>query len=201
MVLRMKIYTRKGDGGETGIWGGRRLSKDDARVEAIGSVDECNAALGLALAQAEGGPRGLPPGGLLPGRVTAALSAVQDRLFVVGCELMAPERTGAGGSLPRLADNDITELEAAIDQLDSELPKLQNFIHPGGTLGAAHLHAARAACRRAERRAVSLARCDEVAPVVLIYLNRLADLLFVAARYANHQAGIPDAVWGPRRHR
>jgi cob(I)alamin adenosyltransferase len=187
----MKIYTRNGDAGETSIWGGRRLSKDDARVEAIGSVDECNAAIGLALVHADAAGHD---------QLAAVLRASQDRLFVVGCELMAPERTGPGSSLPRMADADVTELEAAIDQLDVQLPQLRNFIHPGGTLAAAHLHAARAACRRAERRVVALARCDEVTPVIQAYLNRLADLLFVAARHANHQAGLPDAVWSKRRH-
>jgi len=179
----MKIYTRKGDTGETSIWGGRRLSKDEARIEAIGSVDECNAALGVTLSHR------------LPADLAEVLAAVQASLFVVGSELMAPDATGPGSSLPRLADQDVVVLEQAIDTWESQLPELRNFILPGGTLAAAELHVARAACRRAERRVTRLHRAEEVKPAVSAYLNRLADLLFVAARYVNYLAGVPDAVW------
>jgi cob(I)alamin adenosyltransferase len=179
----MKIYTRKGDAGQTSIWGGRRLSKDDARVEAIGACDECNAAVGAALACG------------LPAELAAILLAVQGRLFAVGSELMAPDRTGPGSGLPRLADTDVAGLEMSIDELEAGLPELRNFILPGGIPGAAELHVARAACRRAERRVTTLGRAEPVAPVVPAYLNRLADLLFVAARFANHAAGVADTVW------
>jgi cob(I)alamin adenosyltransferase len=179
----MKIYTRKGDGGQTSIWAGRRLSKDDARVEAIGAVDECNAVIGSALAIG------------LTDAVAGILSSAQARLFVVGSELMAPDRTGSGRSLPRLADDDVPALEAAIDALEATLPELRNFILPGGTPAAAALHVARAACRRAERRVTSLRRAEDVTPVLPAYLNRLGDLLFVAARAVNHAAGVPDVVW------
>jgi cob(I)alamin adenosyltransferase len=182
----MKIYTRKGDSGETGIWGGRRLNKDQIRLEAIGTVDECNAAIGAALAHG------------LPDRLQEILKSAQGQLFVVGSELMAPDRTGAGSTLPRLADDDISAVEAAIDSLESALPELTNFILPGGTAAAADLQAARAVCRRAERRVTTLRRAEGVIPAVCAYLNRLADLLFVAARYANHAAGIPDVLWAPR---
>jgi ATP:cob(I)alamin adenosyltransferase len=113
----MRLYTRKGDSGQTSIWGGRRLSKDDPRMEAIGAVDECNAAIGSALAIG------------LPGEVDGLLQTVQARLFVVGSELMAPDRTGGGGSLPRLNENDVLELEAAIDSIESQLPELPE-LHP-----------------------------------------------------------------------
>lgn len=179
----MKIYTRKGDAGQTSIWGGRRLSKDDARVEAIGSVDECNAAIGAALSHG------------LPGDLSAILSHVQRRLFVVGSELMAPVRSGSGASLPRMTDGDVPRLESDIDALEARLPELRNFILPGGPPAAAQLHQARAVCRRAERRVTTLSRGEKVIPVVPAYLNRLADLLFVAARYASHAAGAPDVVW------
>jgi cob(I)alamin adenosyltransferase len=179
----MKIYTRKGDGGQTSIWGGRRLSKDDARIEAIGACDECNAAIGTALAHG------------LPAELATILLAAQGRLFAVGSELMAPDRTGPGSGLPRLADADVAGLEMSIDHLEAALPELRNFILPGGTPGAAELHVARAACRRAERRITTLSRAEPVVPVVPGYLNRLADLLFVAARFANHAAGVADTVW------
>lgn len=179
----MKIYTRKGDGGQTSIWGGRRLSKDESRIEAIGGVDECNAAIGAALAHGQ------------PAELAGILRAVQGRLFVVGSELMAPDRTGSGSALPRLADDDVADLERAIDTLEAALPELRNFILPGGTPGAAELHVARGACRRAERRVTALGRSEGVAPAVPAYLNRLADLLFVAARFANNAAGVADVVW------
>jgi cob(I)alamin adenosyltransferase len=152
----MKLYTRKGDSGQTSIWGGRRLGKDEARTEAMGG-----------------------------------------RLFVVGSELMAPDQTGAGSRLPRLAREDVAGLETAIDALWETLPELRNFILPGGAVQAAELHVARAACRRAERRVTTLSRAEDVPHLVPAYLNRLADLLFAAARYANSAAGVADAVWSP----
>jgi cob(I)alamin adenosyltransferase len=179
----MKTYTRRGDSGQTSIWGGRSLSKDHTRMEAIGAVDECNAAIGSALASG------------LPEAVASILRMVQGRLFIVGTELMAPDYTGSGSNLPRLADDDITGLEAAIDSLEHALPELQNFIVPGGSVSGAALHVARGACRRAERTVATLSRTEGTAGVVLAYLNRLADLLFVAARYANHAAGVPDVLW------
>jgi cob(I)alamin adenosyltransferase len=182
----VKIYTRGGDRGQTSVWGGRRLSKDDARIEAIGACDECNAAIGTALAHG------------LPAELGALLAGVQGRLFVVGSELMAPDRTGPGSSLPRLADADVAGLETMIDDLEAGLPELRNFILPGGTAAAAQLHVARAACRRAERCVTTLGRTEGVHPTVPAYLNRLADLLFVAARSANHAAGTPDAIWSGR---
>jgi cob(I)alamin adenosyltransferase len=179
----MKIYTRKGDAGQTSIWGGQRVSKDAIRMEAIGAVDECNAAVGLAAAYK------------LPQIAADVLITVQESLFTVNCELMAPEETGAGASLPRLTHEDVTYLETVIDEVDELLPELKNFIHPGGTVEAATLHVARAACRRAERQVTALRRAETVSDEVPAYLNRLADLLFVLARYVNHEAGIPDARW------
>jgi cob(I)alamin adenosyltransferase len=179
----VKIYTRRGDGGQTSIWGGRRLSKDEARIEAIGAVDECNAAIGAALAHG------------MPTELADVLQSVQARLFVVGTELMAPDRTGPGQALPRLRDDEADDLEAAIDEMTESLPELGNFILPGGGVPAAELHVARSACRRAERRVAALGRAEGVVPAVPAYLNRLADLLFVAARFANNAEGIPDVVW------
>jgi len=179
----VKIYTRKGDSGETGIWGGVRLGKDDLRIEAIGAVDECNAAVGVALAQG------------LPERLVPLMQQVQTGLYIVGSELMAPDRAGPGGSLPRINDDDAARLEQAIDELELELPALRNFIVSGGTLAAAHVHLARTVCRRAERQVTRLARPgDPVSGAVRAYLNRLSDFLFVAARYVNHTAGTGDIV-------
>jgi cob(I)alamin adenosyltransferase len=166
----VKIYTRKGDTGETSIWAGRRLRKDQARVEAIGSVDECNAAVGLALASG------------LPEQIADMLASAQACLFIVGSELMAPQQAGPGTAVPRLAAADVTTVETAIDTLQGGLPGLRNFIVPGGTLAAAQLHLARTVCRRAERRVTTLRAAEDVAPAVPAYLNRLSDLLFVAAR-------------------
>jgi cob(I)alamin adenosyltransferase len=179
----MKIYTRKGDAGETSIWEGRRLRKDQARVEAIGSVDECNAAVGLALASK------------LPEQIAEMLASAQACLLIVGSELMAPHQAGPGAAVPRLADSDVTAVETAIDSLQEGLPDLRNFILPGGTAAAAQLHFARTVCRRAERRVTALRAAEEVEPAVAAYLNRLSDLLFVAARAVNSAAGVPDVTW------
>jgi cob(I)alamin adenosyltransferase len=178
----MKVYTRKGDSGQTSIWGGRRLSKDHVRMEAIGAVDEASAAIGVADALT------------LPAELDNALRKAQRCLFIVGSELMAPDRTGSGSALPRLDETDVTDLEATIDSLELHLPELRNFIIPGGSPAAAALHIARATCRRAERRVTTLSRIEDVVPLVPAYLNRLADMLFVAARYANHSTGTPDVV-------
>jgi cob(I)alamin adenosyltransferase len=180
----MKLYTRKGDSGQTSIWGGRRLGKDEARIEAIGAVDECNAAIGLALAHG------------LPGELADILRTVQGRLFVVGSELMASDQTGACSRLPRLAPEDVAGLETAIDSLWETLPELRNFILPDGAVPAAELHVARAACRRAERRVTTLSRAEDLTHLVPAYLNRLADLLFAAARYAN-SARESRTLWSP----
>jgi cob(I)alamin adenosyltransferase len=185
----MKIYTRKGDTGQTSIWGGRRLSKDHARMEAIGAVDECNAAVGSALACG------------LPDELASILQTAQARLFIVGSELVAPDHTAGAGGLPRLVKQDVTEAEAAIDSLEQVLPGLQNFILPGGSGPGAALHVARSICRRAERRVTTLNRAEGTAAAVPAYLNRLADLLFVAARCANQAAGVPDVVWSGKTSR
>ena len=156
----MKVYTRRGDSGQTSIWGGRRLSKDHARIEAIGAVDETSAAIGVAAALA------------LPTQLDSVLGRAQRCLFIVGSELMAPDRTGGGSALPRLDEADVTDLEVTIDSLELDLPELRNFILPGGSPVAAALHVARATCRRAERRVTSLSRVEEVVPVVPAYLCR-----------------------------
>lgn len=183
----MKIYTKTGDRGETGLFGGPRVGKDDPRVEAYGSVDEANAALGAA--------RALGP----DPAVDEVLARAQAALFAVGAELATPADAPARASLPRVDPAWAVELERAMDRWDAELPPLSAFVLPGGTPVAAALHLARTACRRAERRAVAAARAGPVDPEVVVYLNRLSDCLFVAARLANRRAGVAEPTWAPRR--
>jgi cob(I)alamin adenosyltransferase len=176
----MKIYTRTGDDGTTGLWGGIRVPKDALRVQAYGTVDECNAAIGVARAA------GLDPA------LDQLLAEIQDTLFIVGSDLATP---GEAATIPRVSAEQAAQLEEAIDELEASLEPLRQFILPGGSPGAAHLHLARTICRRAERWVISLVREEEINPQVPIYLNRLSDLLFVAARAANSRAGIPDVPW------
>lgn len=182
----MKIYTRTGDAGETGLWGGLRVPKDALRVQAYGSVDETNAAVGVARATAALSPV-----------LDQILELVQNDLFVVGADLATP---GEAANVPRLGPEAAERLERAIDQLEAELEPLRQFILPGGTPAAAQLHLARTVCRRAERWCVTLTHAEPVNPHVLTYLNRLSDLLFVLARSANAQAGVADVPWrSPRQ--
>jgi len=179
----VKIYTRTGDDGTTGLIGPGRVQKNAPRVEAYGEVDELNASLGAA--------RALDGQGWL----TEPLSIIQARLFNLGAELATPEAASLA-KLARVTDDDVAALEARIDALDRELDPLQRFILPGGTPLAAELHRARTVCRRAERRVVALAAREPVEPRVVRYLNRLADLLFVMARWCNHRAGVAETEWG-----
>jgi cob(I)alamin adenosyltransferase len=180
----MKIYTKTGDQGETGLWGGQRVPKDSLRVQAYGAVDECNAVLGVARASG------------LDGGLDMLLAQVQDQLFVVGSDLATP---GEAANIPRIGSTEIEFLERSIDQLEEELEPLRQFILPGGSPAAAALHLARTTCRRAERWVVSLAREDQVNPQVGMYLNRLSDFLFVAARSANARSGVADVPWNSPR--
>jgi cob(I)alamin adenosyltransferase len=182
----MKIYTKTGDHGTTGLFGGARVDKDDARVEAYGTVDELNAAVGLARAE-----KPVPD-------VDSVLAAVQADLFVVGAELATVP--GKEGKLPMrlIGAEDIERLEHSIDAWEATLPALQSFILPSGTRGGAALHLSRTVCRRAERRVLAASRGTEVRQEVLVYLNRLSDFLFVAARRANHAEGASEVPWAPR---
>ncbi|GAO03302.1 cob(I)yrinic acid a,c-diamide adenosyltransferase [Anaeromyxobacter sp. PSR-1] len=185
----MKIYTKTGDAGETGLFGGPRVRKSDARVEAYGEVDELNACLGTVRAQVE------------DPEIDAQLARIQDELFCVGAELATPHGEKARSAIPAVEQRWAERLEGAIDAWEAELPPLRQFVLPGGTRTAAQLHLARCVCRRAERRVVALAAEAEVSPVALAYLNRLSDFLFVAARVANHRARKPETAWDPRRER
>jgi cob(I)alamin adenosyltransferase len=179
----MKIYTKTGDAGETGLFAGARVRKDDARIEAYGSVDELNAARGLA--RSEG----------LPLEIEQTLERVQSELFSVGAELATPEPEKHGMAL--IGDAHAAMLERAIDNLEAGLPPLKHFILPAGSRGGALLHLARGICRRAERRVVTLAHAVEtpISPRIVCYLNRLGDYLFVAARFANHDAKAVETKW------
>jgi len=181
----MKIYTKTGDEGMTGLFGGGRVSKDHARVEAYGDVDELNAFLGLARA-AE----------LMP-QIDEVLVAVQRDLFSIGALLATPDPGKMQQHLTkaRIGDDRIAELEHAIDACDRELEPLKAFILPGGTNKAAALHVARTVCRRAERRVIHLQREVEIPQIVVVYLNRLSDLLFTLARLANVRAGAGEVTW------
>ena len=179
----MKIYTRTGDAGETSLFGNSRVSKADARVDAYGEVDELNACLGAARAA-------LPAGDL-----TAIIESVQRELFAIGARLADPSsKIAARVTKAAITPADVERLEQAIDRLELELPPLRRFILPGGGQGGALLHLARTVCRRAERRVVALGP-DAVERVVIVYLNRLSDLLFVMARAANHRAGVGETEW------
>jgi cob(I)alamin adenosyltransferase len=181
----MKIYTKTGDAGQTGLWGGQRVNKDSLRVHAYGTADECNAAIGVARAS------GIDAG------LGELLNEVQNQLFVVGADLATPGDGGA--NIPRVGAGEIGFLEAQIDALEASLEPLKQFILPGGTAAAAHLHLARTICRRAERWAVSLAHEEPISADVLTYLNRLSDFLFVIARAANARAGTADVPWASPR--
>jgi cob(I)alamin adenosyltransferase len=178
----MKIYTRTGDDGTTGLLGAARVPKHDARVEAYGCVDELNAALGVA--------RALDTGGLL----AADLARVQESLFQVGAELATSDARMLE-KLARVTDADVAALEGVIDRLEADLAPLTRFVLPGGTPLAAQLHFARTVCRRAERRVTALAERESLEPRLVRWLNRLADLLFVMARWANRRGGVAETTW------
>ncbi len=173
-----RIYTRTGDDGTTGLIGGRRVSKDDLRIEAYGSIDEVNALLGVI---------GSYP---LPERVTGILRRVQDDLFTIGADLAVPRGVDRDDyRVPGLSDLDISALEKEIDECEQALEPLHRFILPGGTTAGALLHLARTVVRRAERHCVSLAHSEPIDPQIVRYLNRLSDLCFVLARYVNNRSG------------
>lgn len=180
----MKIYTKSGDAGKTGLFGGGRVSKHDARVDACGTVDELNATLGMARAA---GAQAFEP----------LLESIQQQLFTVGAHLATPRTSKAARILPPIELGWVTAMETTIDALQEELPKLTAFVMPTGQALGATLHFARAVCRRAERRVSPLAK--NLSPLVLVYLNRLSDLLFVMARAANFRAQLPELRWMPAR--
>ena len=181
----MKIYTKTGDKGDTGLFGGGRVPKTHPRVEAYGDVDELNACLGMARAVE-----------MMP-RVDEVLVGIQRDLFAIGALLATPDREKMKRHLDKASIDErrVSELERAIDDGDAELEPLKAFIVPGGTPKAASLHVARTVCRRAERHVIALMPVEEIPEIVVVYLNRLSDLLFTLARVANRRAGTPDVKW------
>lgn len=181
----MKIYTRTGDEGYTSVFGGERVKKRHPRIRAYGTVDETNAVVGLARAHLDEGPGAE--------RLQPVLARLQKELFAVGADLATP--LDAKPAVSRIRDDQVAALEDDIDAFDADLAPLKNFILPGGTPAAAALHQARTVCRRAERLAVEAAESVTLNEQALIYLNRLSDLLFVLARWANRQAGAREDRW------
>jgi len=178
-----KIYTRKGDGGDTSLGGGQRVPKDSLRVEAYGTVDELNSVIGVAVA------------GGLSQRLAALLPVIQNELFHLGSDLCFVEADKVKYALPQIEERHVQALEALIDEMSAVVGPLENFILPGGALGSAQLHVARTVCRRAERIVTALAREEAIGRYVLAYLNRLSDTLFVMARYENYQQGVAEPLW------
>lgn len=203
----MKIYTRTGDDGLTGLFGGPRVSKDDLRIEAYGTTDELNSVLGTARAalaayrpnpfdepeRTQEAASGATDTRNWVGDLDAWLQRIQNELFDLGADLATPKDSKA--TVHRIAQDWIDAMESDIDRFDEDLEPLKAFILPGGSDVAAHLHTARTVCRRAERRVISLAKRDEINMTCAVYLNRLSDALFVAARLANHRLGIQDHSW------
>lgn len=180
-----KIYTKKGDAGQTSLGGGQHVPKDHLRVAAYGTVDELNSQIGVALAVG------------LCDQLDAELRRVQNELFDLGSDLCFVEEDKQKWPLPQVEQRHVEKLERLIDEMQAVVGPLENFILPGGSLGAAHLHVARTVCRRAERETATLAREQSVGSQVLSYLNRLSDALFVMARYENHMQGVPEPLWRP----
>lgn len=178
-----RVYSRKGDDGTTGLGGGQRVPKDALRVHAYGTVDELNSLIGLALASG------------LSNRLAEILPTIQNELFHLGSDLCVVEEDKARQTVPQFQERHVRRLESLIEELNKPLGPLKNFILPGGSVGSAHLHVARAVCRRAERVVTELSREEGVGLLVIPYLNRLSDLLFVMARYENKQRGMSEAMW------
>ncbi len=180
-----KIYTRKGDSGTTALGGGQRVAKDSLRVHVYGTIDELNSQIGVALANGLCEP------------LQRTLREIQNELFHLGADLCFLEEDKPRYTIPQIDQRHVERLEALIDELTPVVGPLENFILPGGSLGASQLHVSRTVCRRAEREATSLANAEAINPLTLRYLNRLSDALFVMARFENYQQGVPEPLWDP----
>jgi len=185
--MSKRIYTRTGDDGTTSLFGGERVAKGNPRIDAYGTVDEANSIVGLARAHLEGEPGAE--------KLDPVLGTLQEELFVLGADLATP--MDAKPVVERIEEAHVEALEERIDQFQADLPELNRFILPGGTAAGASLHSARTVCRRAERRSVEAKTSTPINEQVIIYLNRLSDLLFVLARWANRQAGVREDTWVP----
>jgi len=180
----MKIYTKTGDKGETSLFGGRRVWKDNLRISAYGTVDELNSILGITVTE------------LNNKELVEVINSIQKELFVLGSDLASPlDKENKKFEIPRVNSEFVERLEKLIDNYDSQIPSLKNFIIPGGTKGAGFLHFARTVCRRAEREVISLSKIETINEEIKVYLNRLSDLLFVLARFENFSSNHPDVEW------
>lgn len=180
----MKIYTKTGDKGETSLFGGKRVGKDNPRLEAYGTVDELNSLLGFCVSVSKSD------------EVRELLTYLQNRLFDTGADLATPlDFLSERITIPRISESHITAVEKAIDFFDAQLPALTGFILPGGSEAACRLHIARSVCRRAERCVVALQKGEQINQNIIIFLNRVSDLLFVLARYENKISGTGDVNW------
>lgn len=185
--MAMKIYTKTGDDGTTGLFGGARLSKDHIRIEAYGTVDELNSCIGLLAST------------INDAEMEGLLRNIQSRLFTIGSNLAS--QPGKDMITPDLKEEDIALLEQSIDKMQDSLEPLKHFILPGGSQSISAAHLARTVCRRAERRCVSLSNTSEVDPSIILYLNRLSDFFFVVARWLAHKEGVAEIKWEPRKEK
>jgi cob(I)alamin adenosyltransferase len=180
----MKIYTKTGDKGKTSLFGGKRIWKDDLRIQSYGTIDELNSVLGVAVTEIKNK------------ELKKIICSIQHELFDLGSDLASPEyKSSEKFSIPRINEFNTKHLEVLIDKIDNKLSPLKNFILPGGLKGAALLHHARTVCRKAEREVISLSKVDMINSEIKIYLNRLSDLLFVLARFENFSSKHPDIEW------
>jgi cob(I)alamin adenosyltransferase len=184
----MKIYTKGGDKGQTGLFGGERVSKNSERIEAYGTIDELNSFIGLAVEEVKSP------------ETKAILQNIQNELFTLGSDLATPlNESNEKYKIPRVPKSFYEEAEKQIDKFEEQLEPLQNFILPGGSKASALLNICRTICRRAERRVVTLKASNDIGENIIIFLNRLSDLFFVLARYENMISGIPDIIWKPNK--
>ena len=181
----MKIYTKTGDKGKTSLFGGSRISKSDIRLEAYGTIDELNSYIGLIRDTQTDGVR------------RDDLKEIQDRLFTIGSHL-ATDKASKMAQVPDLKDTDIEFLEIEMDKMDAVLPEMTSFILPGGHVNVSHCHVARCVCRRSERLTIKLSEGVEIEPIIIRYLNRLSDYLFVLSRKVAMELGVPEVAWNPR---
>ncbi len=184
----MKIYTKGGDKGQTGLFGGERVSKNSERIEAYGTIDELNSFIGLAVEEVKSP------------EIKTVLQKIQNELFTLGSDLATPlDEKNEKYKIPRVPKSFYEEAEKQIDKIEEQLEPLQNFILPGGSKASALLNICRTICRRAERRVVALKASIDIGENIIIFLNRLSDLFFVLARYENMISGIPDIIWKPNK--